>query len=75
MSRACFPPMCSHLRINLLERRMQELLLPEQAAAANTVISIYASHKWHLEFAGDCKGPHIYAKKSLQLIEHSTQHT
>jgi len=50
-SRTRFHPMCLHLRMNLFGRRLQELLLPEQAAAVYVVSGLCASHKWCLELA------------------------
>ena len=54
---------------------MLELLLPEQAAVANTVIGLYANHKWHLEFVGDCKGPTFTPKShcNWSSIVHNTR--
>ena len=53
-SRTHFHPVCSHLRMKLFVRRMQELLLPEQAAVACVVSGLCASHKWRLEFIRAC---------------------
>ena len=46
--------------MTLYGRRLQELLLPEQAAAVYVVSGLCASHKWHLELA--CKGSTHYIK-------------
>ena len=59
-SRTCFHPVCLHLRMNLFGRRLQELLLPEQAAAVYVVSGLCGSHKWSLELA--CKGSTHYTK-------------
>jgi len=61
-SRTRFRPMCSHLLMNLFIRQIQELLLPEQPAAAYAVSGLTTSHKWHLEFAGHCKEHHLMPK-------------
>ena len=46
---------------------MQELLLPEQPAAAYGMSGLTTSHKWYLEFAGHCKEHHLMPT-SLQVI-------
>ena len=60
MSRTRFCPMCLLLRMTLFRRRLQELLLPEQAAAVYVVSGLCGSHKWSLELV--CKGSTHYTK-------------
>ena len=65
MSRTHFCPTYVFASTDESVRGMQELLLPEQAAAVYAVSGLCASYvyKWCLEFAGACKGLHITSKK------------
>ena len=63
MSRTHFGPTYVFASTDESVRGMQELLLPEQAAAAYAVSSLCARYKWCLKFVGTCKGLHITSKK------------
>ena len=64
--------MCSDLLMSMFVNRMQELLLPEEVAAAYVVIGLCESHKWHLEFTGACKCPQVCDQYLATLMKDLT---
>ena len=74
-SRTCFRPLCAHLWMKLFVRRMQELLLPEQAAAVYAVSGLCAAINGLWNLPRPARAHTIMPKRSLKLIKHTAQHT